>query len=133
MSDAATSDFRTLVFTGERLDAALFVARRRDPVALEWLIECFGKAALDAVDRKAALAGRPPGNRVDLGPLICSCFAVRRETIAACARDGARSVEEIGKALKAGTNCGSCRPEINRVIGDVLRMDAVGPGTASAA
>jgi assimilatory nitrate reductase catalytic subunit len=124
MSDAASNDFRTLVFTGERLDAALFVSGKRDPVAFEWLIECLGKEALGAVDRKAALAGRPPGNFVDLGPLVCSCFAVRRETIAASVRDGARNVEAVGAALKAGTNCGSCRPEINRVISDVVRQEA---------
>jgi assimilatory nitrate reductase catalytic subunit len=29
---------------------------------------------------------------------------------------GCRSVESIGKALSAGTNCGSCRPEIRRIV-----------------
>jgi NAD(P)H-nitrite reductase large subunit len=25
-------------------------------------------------------------------------------------------VEEIGKALRAGTNCGSCLPELKRIV-----------------
>jgi assimilatory nitrate reductase catalytic subunit len=30
---------------------------------------------------------------------------------------GLRSVEEIGAALEAGTNCGSCLPELGRILG----------------
>ena len=36
--------------------------------------------------------------------------------INAAARSGCRSVEAIGVALNAGTNCGSCRPEIRRIL-----------------
>ncbi len=46
--------------------------------------------------------------------MICSCFAVRRAAIEAAVRDGAADVDAVGAALKAGTNCGSCRPEIKR-------------------
>jgi len=31
--------------------------------------------------------------------------------------DGCASVDEIGKAVKAGTNCGSCRSEIRAIVG----------------
>jgi assimilatory nitrate reductase catalytic subunit len=34
-----------------------------------------------------------------------------------------RSVSEIGVALRAGTNCGSCIPEIEEILRDV-RMPA---------
>ncbi|WP_455216709.1 (2Fe-2S)-binding protein [Kaarinaea lacus] len=30
------------------------------------------------------------------------------------------TVEEIGKALQAGTNCGSCIPEIDLLIKDTM-------------
>lgn len=122
VADAASHDFRTVVFAEDRLEAALFVGRRRDSLAFEWLVECLGKGKLDAIDRKAALAGRPPGTRADLGPLICSCFAVRRQTIAAAVAGGCATVEAVGEALKAGTNCGSCRPEISRVISQTPRV-----------
>ncbi|WP_275429676.1 (2Fe-2S)-binding protein [Serratia marcescens] len=29
---------------------------------------------------------------------------------------GACDVDAVGRALKAGTNCGSCRPEIKKLI-----------------
>jgi assimilatory nitrate reductase catalytic subunit len=56
----------------------------------------------------------PEGNN---GPLVCSCFGVARGAIVnAIADGGARSVEEIGAMLKAGTNCGSCRPELKSIL-----------------
>ena len=34
----------------------------------------------------------------------------------ALASGAAASVEEIGVALRAGTNCGSCLPELKRIV-----------------
>jgi assimilatory nitrate reductase catalytic subunit len=118
INDPAHGDFRMLAFAGDRLHSALFVQQKRDAVALEWLIEALGKEALSVAEQKSVLAGQPPVGGTDLGPLVCSCFAVRRATIAAAVHDGAVTVEAIGEMLRAGTNCGSCRPEIKRVISD---------------
>jgi len=117
-ADPALQDFRTVAFAGDRLQAALFAQRRRDPAAFDWIVECFAKDALSPAERRAVLAARPPAGGVDLGPLVCSCFGVRRETIAAAARAGALSVDAVGEALQAGTNCGSCRPEISRIVSE---------------
>ncbi len=118
VTDPSQQNFRTVSFAGERLDAALFVAPSRDPAMLDWLIEAFGKGELDHAERTAVLAGKPPAGGIDLGPLICACFAVRRATIHEAVLAGCTDVDAIGSALKAGTNCGSCRPEIKRVISD---------------
>jgi assimilatory nitrate reductase catalytic subunit len=118
VSDPASSTFRFVSFDGERLDAVLFVGQQRETQILDWLIEAFARESLSPQERKAVLAGRPPSGGIDQGPLICSCFAVRRAAIADAVRSGATDVETIGDMLKAGTNCGSCRPEIKRVITD---------------
>ncbi len=118
IADSGGADFRTIVFDGDRLGAALFVQEKRDTAAVEWLIECLGKAQLTGGERKAVAAGLPPADMVDRGPLICSCFAVRKAAILGAIKDGALSVEAVGNVVKAGTNCGSCRPEIKRVISD---------------
>jgi assimilatory nitrate reductase catalytic subunit len=44
---------------------------------------------------------------------------------AALASRAAGSVEEIGKALRAGTNCGSCLPELKRIIADERTIEGV--------
>jgi assimilatory nitrate reductase catalytic subunit len=117
MSDPEGQDYRMIGFDASRLQSALFVQRKRDTIALEWLIESLGKDELTLPERHAVLAGIPPTGSADLGSLVCACFAVREKQIFDAALEGASSVEAIGVILKAGTNCGSCRPEIKRVIG----------------
>ena len=55
----------------------------------------------------------------DRGPIVCLCFDVGVNTlVTAIARQGLVSVEAVGAALSAGTNCGSCRPAIKHLIGE---------------
>jgi assimilatory nitrate reductase catalytic subunit len=59
---------------------------------------------------------------VSAGPIVCACFGVGRTTICAAIAAGAQSAAEIGARLNAGTNCGSCIPELKRLI---AQADAV--------
>jgi assimilatory nitrate reductase catalytic subunit len=48
---------------------------------------------------------------------VCACFGVGLSAIAAAIRDRqAHTPEAIGALLRAGTNCGSCVPEIRRIV-----------------
>jgi assimilatory nitrate reductase catalytic subunit len=50
---------------------------------------------------------------------VCACFKVSLEAVREAVRSGtARSVRDIGRTLQAGTNCGSCLPELKRIILD---------------
>ncbi len=49
--------------------------------------------------------------------MICACFGVGLTAIQTLIASGAAiSVEAVGRHLKAGTNCGSCQPEIKKLI-----------------
>jgi assimilatory nitrate reductase catalytic subunit len=51
------------------------------------------------------------------GAIVCVCFDVGMKTIVrAVAEQRLTSVAEVGAALSAGTNCGSCRPAIARLL-----------------
>ena len=66
-----------------------------------------------------------PADRPDPGPMVCSCFGVGVNTILAAIEDGGLvSVDEVGAALQAGTNCGSCRPEITGLLSRVTLHEA---------
>jgi assimilatory nitrate reductase catalytic subunit len=114
--DAARGGVRMAVLREGRVQAALFVARSGALPDREWLI-----GQLDAARAAPALeilAGRPATSQPDRGPIVCVCFDVGARTIAeAIARQSLTSVEAVGQALAAGTNCGSCRPAIQRLIG----------------
>jgi assimilatory nitrate reductase catalytic subunit len=65
------------------------------------------------------LAGRPARPLPDRGPIVCVCFDVGMKTIVeAIGSQALTSVDAVGRALSAGTNCGSCRPAIQRLIGE---------------
>jgi assimilatory nitrate reductase catalytic subunit len=50
-------------------------------------------------------------------PVICACFGVGVDAVRKALAGGTvRTVAEIGEALRAGTNCGSCLPELKRMI-----------------
>ena len=52
----------------------------------------------------------------DVGPIVCSCFGIGQHQISAEIKKGAASVEDVGRCLKAGTNCGACKPEIGKLL-----------------
>jgi len=64
----------------------------------------------------AALAGRSPSDRPDAGATVCACFNVGRNTLLAAVSNGADSVAALGEATCAGTNCGSCKPELTALV-----------------
>ena len=111
--DASRGAWRVAVLSGGRLAASLFVARSGVLPGRNWII---GQLARDDVG-PGVIAGRAPGAQVDRGAIVCVCFDVGARTIAeAIAADGLADVAAIGRALRAGTNCGSCRPAIAKLV-----------------
>ena len=47
---------------------------------------------------------------------ICTCFQVTDNQIKAAIKDGCSSTDELGETLKCGTNCGSCLPELTKLL-----------------
>jgi assimilatory nitrate reductase catalytic subunit len=66
------------------------------------------------------------------GPIVCACFGVGRNTICDAIAAGARSAADIGAKLKAGTNCGSCIPELKRLIAQTESSNAEPPKLVAA-
>ena len=113
-SDPARGTRRIAILDDGRLSAVLFVTRDGELPPRDWLAAQLGEAHGPAV-----LAGRAPGAVVDRGAIVCACFDVGLNTIVtAIARDALVDVAAVGAALRAGTNCGSCRPAIARLIAE---------------
>lgn len=122
-ADAQTGDVRFAFFDGPRLLAAFFLAREPVAVARNWAI-----AQLNAehanLQRFALVAGRPGADKPDPGATVCSCFGVGVNQIVAAVRGGCHTVEAVGRALNAGTSCGSCRAEIRGIVDECLAAAA---------
>ena len=116
--DAPRGVYRATAFRNGRLEAALFVSPHRDEAAWEGLKTLLGAPSFEPSERLFALAGRPVGDIASCGPTICACFGVKLETIREAIGSGARDVQDIGAMLKAGTNCGSCVPELRKILAE---------------
>ncbi|WP_417243781.1 molybdopterin-dependent oxidoreductase [Celeribacter sp.] len=63
-----------------------------------------------------ALAGRSGADQVDTGAIVCACMNVGINTVRDAISNGATTVEAIGTATCAGTNCGACKPELSALL-----------------
>jgi len=76
---------------------------------------------VNAEQRRLLLSGKALDGIASVGPIVCACFGVGRNTICDALKSGAaRSYLDLGTQLKAGTNCGSCVPELRRLVAETL-------------
>ncbi|MDY8108818.1 molybdopterin-dependent oxidoreductase [Fulvimarina sp. 2208YS6-2-32] len=116
--DARTGAERFAAFFEGQLLGAVYLSP--EPVALQrnWVVAQLALERFGPQERVQLLAGRGRADRPDPGAIVCSCFSVGINQITALVASGqAASVEAVGAALNAGTNCGSCRSEISTIIG----------------
>ena len=116
-SDPARNLYRAAWFWEEKLEGCIYLDTRPELPERSFLARLFALPRIDPATRASLLAGRALEG-ADPGPLVCSCFGVGRNAIAACARELGRAATPatIGKRLKCGTNCGSCLPEIQAIL-----------------
>ena len=99
------------------LKAALFLTRSGTLPPREWILAQLGPD--ERAQGSELLAGRAATPAPDAGPVVCVCFDIGALTITRAIREQAlTNVEAIGKALNAGTNCGSCRPAIAKLLSE---------------
>ena len=127
--------YRAASFAAERIDTCLFVGPAHD--AGDWNVvkTLFALDSLNEVQRRMLLSGKSSDGLASAGPIVCACFGVGRATICDSITGGAGTVAEIGVQLRAGTNCGSCIPELKRLISEagknVAARDTTLAGAAS--
>lgn len=123
--DAAAGLFRLALINQQGRLEAVAMMTNKPAVELDmphhylpertWLASLFAKESLDLRAQRVLLSGCAPAGE-DIGRIVCACFSIGEKTIAAAVKGGCQSVSAVGEQLKAGTNCGSCIPEIKDII-----------------
>jgi assimilatory nitrate reductase catalytic subunit len=118
-ADPRRKVFRYASIVDDRLDACLFLA---GPTGLlpgsDNLAPLLG-TEIGPAARAGLVAGAVPsaGAAPDRGRTVCACFGVGLLTLHKAIREQCLTdVTEIGAALRAGTNCGSCIPELKEIL-----------------
>jgi len=116
VQDSALGRYRSAWFRTGRVEACLFMDSQGELPPRRLLAGFFSSRELSLADRCSLLAGRAAGPVRDEGPMICVCHGVSRKQIDAAIAGGDATVEVLGRNLKAGTNCGSCIPELRQLL-----------------
>jgi len=115
--DTAQGIYRAALLLDEQLKTVVFMTGKSPLPERHWLSGLFSQPTLESEQRRALLTGQPPLGTPDVGQIVCSCFNVGEKTIInAIQEKGFTTHQEIGLCLKAGTNCGSCVPEIKALF-----------------
>lgn len=104
----------------DRLQACIYVCTRPELPSRAWLPTLFAKDRLEDADRIGLLLGQPMEKGADAGPTVCSCFGVGRNTICdAVRKHDLKTPAEVTACVKAGGNCGSCVPELKKLLAEI--------------
>jgi assimilatory nitrate reductase catalytic subunit len=129
-ADPGRGAFRYASLVAGRLDACLFLARDARELPRREMLSAMLGQTISPAGRITLLAGRAGAEAPadDTGRTVCACFAVGLRTLhGAIEERRLTSVAEIGAALRAGTNCGSCLPELEAILrGKRLRRASAG-------
>ncbi|MDO8893259.1 MAG: molybdopterin-dependent oxidoreductase [Sulfurimicrobium sp.] len=97
------------VITGARLSG--------ETAAQDWLKDLIaaGASAMDVRAWLLAPVTQPPAGGIGRGRIICNCLDVAEPDIVAAIAGGA-DLAALQATLKCGTECGSCVPELKRLL-----------------
>lgn len=57
-------------------------------------------------------------------PRVCFCWKVHRAELQRLIGEGARTLDELAAATRAGTGCGTCRSDLLRLLRDTITAAA---------
>jgi assimilatory nitrate reductase catalytic subunit len=120
-SDPGRGTFRYASVVGRRLDACLFLAGEPSSLPSRDAVAALLGTRIEPDMRTLVLAGNPAAcSETNIsGRTICACFGVGVNTLhGAIASRRLTTVAEIGTLLRAGTNCGSCIPELKALLSE---------------
>jgi assimilatory nitrate reductase catalytic subunit len=121
LSDERRGIYRAAAFVAGKLEGCLFIGPAEAAPQWDAVKALFEAATLDDAARRVLLSGCSADGLASAGPIVCACFGVGLTTIRDAFHSGAAtSVEGIGATLRAGTNCGSCLPELKRIVADAV-------------
>ena len=105
--------YRVAAFTDGELDAYLCIA----PVGtrLNWNLQKL--APSEQAEAPPVPMRQIDFSTIDAEPVVCACFQVKASVVRKAIGSGAaKTLGDVGRILRAGTNCGSCLPELKRAI-----------------
>jgi nitrite reductase (NADH) large subunit len=126
--EAARGVYKKLIVRDGRLAGAIVMG---DGAIVPSLLQAFGDRIALASNRAEHLfpscfdSPPPSVERIPDDAQICDCNGVSKKEIVQAVLEGARGLQSVCDATRAGTGCGTCRPEVQGIVDFVRRtLDA---------
>ena len=115
LSDPGRGTWRFAAVRDGRLQACLYLTTRADGLPTSQALAALLTKVVENSGRTSLLAGGASGAPRETQ--VCACFSVGADKLRnAIVSQNLTTVAEIGEALQAGTNCGSCIPELKKLL-----------------
>ncbi|XDD50465.1 (2Fe-2S)-binding protein [Leptospira sp. WS92.C1] len=117
--DRKKRKYKKCIIKADKLVGVILIGDKSDLIEFKNLIS----SGIELGDtREQLLSGDSSAKKPVLGKLICACNEVGEENLCEEIRNGIKTLEELGKTTEAGTGCGSCRPEVSKILKSNLAM-----------
>lgn len=111
--DKARRYYKKCIIKSDRLVGAILIGDKSEFAEFKMLIE----ERMELSEKRMQLLRSGKAADPVEGRLVCSCNQVGEGNIRKLITGGCSSLSEIGRASGAGLGCGSCKPEIQQIIG----------------
>jgi NAD(P)H-dependent nitrite reductase large subunit len=118
-AEASRGIYKKLIVRNNRLAGAIVIG---DGAIVPSLAQAFAESSPIADRRPEALfqladgSPMPPVENMPDEAQICDCNGVSKSQLVEAVLSGARSVQAACDATRASTGCGTCRPEVQRIV-----------------
>jgi ferredoxin-nitrate reductase len=119
--DKAKRYYKKCIVREDRLVGAILIGDKSEFQEFRELIE--GKIELS--EKRLHLLRSGKKAEPVLGKLVCSCNNVGADNIKNKINEGCTSMKDICNSTGAGTGCGSCKPEVKRILQETLSEQGV--------
>jgi nitrite reductase (NADH) large subunit len=129
-SEPGRGIYQKLVVRNGRLAGAILLGDTSNAPAL---LQAYDRGTILPENRAELLfpdAGEPSGPSLESLPddaQVCNCNGVSKGRIIEAVKNGCRSLKALCDATRAGTGCGSCKGQVNRLLefaaGDLIAED----------
>ncbi len=110
--DQAMRYYKKCMAKDDRLVGAILIGDKSEFAEFKSLIE----SRIELSERRLRLLRSGKAQDPVLGKLVCTCNQVGEGNLTQLIHSGCSTLDEVCKASGAGFGCGSCKPEVQRIL-----------------
>lgn len=114
--DKSKRYYKKCIIHNDRLIGAILIGDKSEFLEFKDLIS----NKIELSDKRLELLRSGKKGEPVIGKLVCSCGSVGEGNLSGKVREGCHKMEQLCTVTGAGMGCGSCRPEIQAILGKIL-------------